>query len=123
MNFAQKFRALRKSKKLTQAEAAELLGVHRRTVWVWESGTSAPASEEAILKMLKEGRLNSERGVLVGECYSYEGVESLYYKNNNWTLYKLNDSQAITPDCALEWLEERGKIDAIREYFDDFVGM
>ena len=43
INFADNLKMLRKSKKMTQAQLAELLGVGQRTISDWETKVSEPS--------------------------------------------------------------------------------
>jgi len=43
INFAENLKMLRKSKDMTQAELAELLGVGQRTISDWETKVSEPS--------------------------------------------------------------------------------
>lgn len=49
MNFSQKILELRKEKRLSQEQLAELLNVSRQTVSKWELGQSVPEFEKLIL--------------------------------------------------------------------------
>ena len=60
MKIAKKLKEARKRAKLTQAEAAKLIGISPRTYWAWEAGKSQPPTVEetgdAIVKRLQKLR-------------------------------------------------------------------
>lgn len=65
MSFADKLKSERHSLGITQAEAADLLGIDARTLWKWESG-------DPPLLLTQEGALN--RLSLAGRAAGAGGV-------------------------------------------------
>ena len=61
INFSSNLETIRKSKKISQEELAELIGVSRQTIYKWEADICLPNLNK-IEKILKEHNLSKQRG-------------------------------------------------------------
>ena len=76
--FAEFIRKLRKEKKLTQEEVADILHVHRTTYVKWEGGTALPLNDS--LMMLSEFYGVSVDELLAGERLTKDNVIEVHNK-------------------------------------------
>jgi len=79
MKFQDKIQALRKEKRLSQEELAEMLQVSRQSVSKWESGQSYPETDKLVVlsqifgvtvdSLLKDGEIETDRANTISEPY------------------------------------------------------
>lgn len=94
MNLAEKLVYLRKEKKLSQLQLAEILEVSRQAISKWESGAATPTIENlrrlaALYSVSLEFLLNNDAPKLVSEDYKTVLEPCEHSKKRSYTIFLL----------------------------------
>ncbi|HZR39229.1 MAG TPA: FxSxx-COOH system tetratricopeptide repeat protein [Ktedonobacteraceae bacterium] len=109
ISFGDVLKTFRKRQRISQRVLAELLGVHRNTIWSWEQGSYLPDSKGMVLELAKLLVLNEKETQQLLEASltalsSYWRLpfqRNLFFTGREEILHSLHDTLRMTKSAAL----------------------